>query len=186
MGARGPAPKPRALKEAQGNPGRRRLNDNEPVPPAGDVAPPSWLSPIGRDVWAQLAPVMTTMRVLTTADVWTFARYCENFARWLELRAFLAGKGPASTVIPVKDEAGNVRYLQEIPQAREYRLLDALLRQAEREFGLTPSARSRIKVELMGGPAASEHAAEDEGAALLRLVGQGGPAAPRKIRKRGA
>lgn len=182
MGARGPAPKPRALKEAMGNPGRRRLNDNEPVPPPGDVAPPSWLSPTGREVWLQLAPVMNAMRVLTTADVWSFGRYCENFARWLELRAFLAGKGPQSTTYAIKDDAGNVRCVQEIPQAREYRLLDAILTRSEREFGLTPSARSRIRVELFGSPAASAapDPDEDERAKLFRLVGQGGPAPPRQ------
>lgn len=183
MGARGPAPKPTALKVAQGNPGRRQLNDNEPVPPPGDVAPPSWLSAVGREVWAQLAPTMIPMRVLTTADVWTFARYCEAFARYLELRQFLASKGSASTVYPVKDADGNVRYMLEIPQAAEYRQLHKMLLALEREFGLTPSARSRIRIEASGPSHSGVSAAEDEGQALLRLVSHGGPAPPRNPRK---
>lgn len=186
MGLRGPAPKPTALKEAQGNPGRRRLNDGEPVPPAVDVAPPSWLSPIGRAVWAQLAPTMTAMRVLTSADVWTFARYCEAFARYLELREFLAGKGPHGTVYPVKNADGTTRCLLEIPQAAEYRRLHEMLIKLEQEFGLTPSARSRINVEGHSGPAASGDSVEDEGAALLHLVGQGGVTGPRQGRGRKA
>ena len=186
MGLRGPAPKPTALKEAQGNPGRRRLNDGEPVPLAGEITPPSWLSPAGREVWAQLAPNMTAMRVLTTADVWTFARYCELFARYLELRAFLAGKGPASTVYPIKGADGTTRYIAEHPQAAEYRRLHELLIKLEQEFGLTPSARSRINVESHAGPAAAEAPEQDEGAALLRLVAQGGVTGPRQGRAKRA
>jgi P27 family predicted phage terminase small subunit len=180
MGLRGPAPKPTALKQAQGNPGRRRLNDNEPIPPAGEVGPPSWLGPQAREVWLQLSPVMLAMRVLTTADVWTFGRYCTNFARWLELRTFLAEKGPHATTYPVKDEAGNVRAILELPQAREFRRLDELLLKSEREFGLTPSARSRIQIEPGGVVVRPEVPDDgDNPAQLWKLVGGGGPAPPK-------
>lgn len=185
MGARGPAPRPTAMNEARGNPGKRRLNEGEPLPPTGDVAPPSWLSPAGREVWAQMAPTMVKMRVLTVADAWTFARYCEAYARYLELRQFLAGKGHASTVYPVKNADGTTRCLLEIPQAAEYRRYHEILIKMEQEFGLTPSSRSRINVEMMGGvPVATDDG--DDWASIKRLALAGGPAKPRRARGQNA
>ena len=45
MAARGRKPKPTALKVLEGNPGKRPLNDHEPIPPKGELKCPSWLLP---------------------------------------------------------------------------------------------------------------------------------------------
>lgn len=37
MAARGRKPKPTALKVLEGNPGKRPLNDHEPIPPKGEL-----------------------------------------------------------------------------------------------------------------------------------------------------
>ena len=44
MGARGPAPEPTALKILAGNPGKRKLPENEPQPQGTPICP-AWLSP---------------------------------------------------------------------------------------------------------------------------------------------
>lgn len=161
MGLRGPAPKPTAIKVAAGNPGKRTLNDDEPIPPQGEIAPPDWIGDRARVVWAQVAPVLVAMRTLTTADLLPFARYCEAFARWLELNEFMIKKGPTGTTYAKtgKQEVGadgkpkgkpKVDYVYELPQASEWRQLFGILQRFEDRFGLNASARSRIRVQLAG------------------------------------
>ena len=45
MATRGRKPKPTALKVLEGNPGKRPLNDREPVPPRAALKCPAWLLP---------------------------------------------------------------------------------------------------------------------------------------------
>ncbi len=42
----GRKPKPTAVKKLEGNPGKRKLNKNEPVPAKGMSTCPDWLMPI--------------------------------------------------------------------------------------------------------------------------------------------
>ena len=55
MAARGRKPKPTALKVLEGNPGKRPLNDHEPIPPKGELKCPSWLLPEAKKEWKRLA-----------------------------------------------------------------------------------------------------------------------------------
>jgi len=184
MGLRGPAPKPTVLKRAAGNPGRRQLNDDEPIPPAGDVAPPAWLDGTALEIWHQLSPVLVTMRTLTTADVLTFARYCDLFARYLVLRKGLWSKGMGGTSWTRKGADGKAQYVQELPQASELRQLLYSMQALEDRFGLSASARSRIKVQLTAPPApiaARDPAQAEKDEALRKLFSGGGPAKPRKV-----
>lgn len=172
MGRRGPIPKPTALKRAAGNPGRRQLNENEPLPPEGEVAAPAWLTPEGKRVWDAIAPVAVTMKTLTTADVYPFARYCEAFARWLELNAWLKKNG---TTYTMKGKDGKPRYAAEFPQAIEHRRLYEILIRLEGNFGLTASARSRLNVLPAAAAAPAEQAQKSED--LRDFFAGGGPAA---------
>ncbi len=162
MGARGPQPKPTELKKAAGNPGRRQLNAHEPIPPAGDVAAPPWLSEQGRRVWNEVAPVLLAMKTLTTADVYPFARYCEAQARLWELHKFLYTKGPSGAVYSVKNDAGKVRYVAELPQAIEYRRLLEVVIKLEDRFGMSAAARSRINVQRALTPSGPELGLTDD------------------------
>ena len=48
---RGRKPKPTLMKQLNGNPGKRPLNDREPVPPAGTPTPPDYLDDVARQEW---------------------------------------------------------------------------------------------------------------------------------------
>lgn len=146
MGLRGPAPQPTAIKDARGNPGRRPLNANEPIPPRDPVVPPRWLTPAAMDIWHDLAPHLIAMRVLTVVDRMTFARYCRTYARYLELQENFWDKGPHGTLYPLKDKKGKTRNAGEWPQAAELRRLQEILCRLEDRFGLNPAARSRLHV----------------------------------------
>jgi P27 family predicted phage terminase small subunit len=143
MGRRGPQAEPTAIKEAKGNPGRRRLNENEPVPPSAPVTPPRWLPPTAIEIWNDLAPYLITMRVLTVVDRFPFARYCRMMARYIELQEAMWDKGPQGTLYPLKDKKGKVRNAAEWPMAAELRRLQEMLVRLEDRFGMTPWSRCR-------------------------------------------
>lgn len=187
MGLRGPAPKPTALKVAAGNPGKRTLNEDEPIPPPGEISPPEWLSPEARKIWDRVADVLLKMRTLTTADVDAFARYCEAYARWIDLNSFMMKKGPTGTTYAKvskteKDSKGKpkVDYVYELPQASEWRQLFGILQRFEDRFGMNASSRSRIRVHLTGGTivATPQQAADEE---RRNFFAGGGPRLPRLV-----
>ena len=79
MATRGRKPKPTALKLLEGNPGKRPLNDREPVPLKGDIKCPDWLLPEAKKEWKRLAPALEAMGVLTMADLTAFEGYCQAY-----------------------------------------------------------------------------------------------------------
>ena len=93
MAARGRKPKPTALKVLEGNPGKRPLNDHEPIPPKGELKCPSWLLPEAKKEWKRLASSLEAMGVLTMADLTAFAGYCQAYARWREAEEFITQHG---------------------------------------------------------------------------------------------
>src|SRR5690349_12618000 len=82
--ARGPAPKPTALKLAAGNPGKRPLNTEEPKPEASAGEPPAWMSGDAREIWFRLAGPMTKCGLVTRVDELALARYCTLLAMWIK------------------------------------------------------------------------------------------------------
>ena len=134
MGRRGPAPMPSALKIATGNAGKRPIRDDEPKPEVGAPKCPTWLASDAKSIWRQLAPRLVRAGVLTKLDGNALGRYCDVLCRWLAAR---------------DDE-----------DEKLYQKLGVMLLRLEQEFGMTPSARTRLRVE----PRA------DEGDALDKLI----------------
>lgn len=186
MGCRGPKPKPTSLKRLLGNPGKRTLNENEPIPPDIEVVAPAILRTDARIYWDQLAPLLIAMKVLTCADAIVFARYCNLLARYAQLDAFMMGakKGATGTTYVIKDEQGKIRSVMELPQSWEYRQIQNQLLAYEREFGLTPSARSRLRVEPGTSGVATPAPKRDQ--SLREFFAGGGPAPPRNAPAAGA
>ena len=158
MAARGRKPKPTALKVLEGNPGKRPLNDHEPIPPKGELKCPSWLLPEAKKEWKRLASSLEAMGVLTMADLTAFAGYCQAYARWKEAEEFITQHGTI-----VKTPSG---YWQQVPQVSIAQTYLKIMNKFAEQFGLTPSSRSRI-IASDGGPAD----AADE---MENLLGGGG------------
>ena len=72
---RGRKPKPTVLKLVTGNPGRRPLNKLEPRPAPG-VVKPRFLKGRAAKIWAQHAPELERLGVLTSVDGQMFATWC--------------------------------------------------------------------------------------------------------------
>ncbi len=144
MGRRGPAPEPTALKVLKGNPGRRPLNDLEPKPRRSRPRCPQWLDRDAKALWRNLVPELDDMGVLTQIDGNALVRYCTLWSRWKRAELFIAKHGEA---YPIKDEKDNVKYLHQFPQVAVANKLSVQLTRLEQEFGMTPSSRSRIRIE---------------------------------------
>lgn len=152
MGRRGPKPEPAAVKLQKGNPGNRPVGEDSIIAPQSALAaisPPDWLEPRtvkgkrktggGLEIWNRLAPRLVTLKLLTPADVETFARYCRNFARWLNMNELIDKGGE---VYESESQWGKLRRVNPA-----YLVADRLERQllaAENNFGLNPAERQRI------------------------------------------
>lgn len=153
MAARGRKPKPTALKELEGNPGKRPLNTGEPQPAKKAPRCPSWLEDEAKKEWKRMAKVLESMGLLTEMDMAAFAGYCQAYARWKEAEEFLTQHGSM-----VRTPNG---YLQQVPQVSIAQTNMKIMLKFCEQFGLTPSARSRI----VGSDSGTD--TEDEMEALL-------------------
>ena len=136
MATRGRKPTPTALKELEGNPGKRKLNDKEPKPNKKDPSCPKWLEEEAKKEWKRLAKKMEAMGILTEVDMAAFAGYCQAYARWKEAEEFITQHGTI-----VKTPSG---YWQQVPQVSIAQTYLKVMNRFAEQFGLTPASRSRI------------------------------------------
>lgn len=148
MAQRGRKPKPTALKVLEGNPGGRPLNTKEPKPAKRAPRCPAWLEDEAKKEWRRMGKVLEQLGLLTEMDMAAFAGYCQAYARWKEAEEFITQHGTM-----VRTPNG---YLQQVPQVSIAQTnLKIMLKFCE-QFGLTPSARSRIVGEDASADPADE------------------------------
>jgi P27 family predicted phage terminase small subunit len=142
----GPSPTPTALQVAGGNPGKRAINRNEPAPKLlNDLDPPMEFlaGELAAKVWTYLAPKLRAAFLLTEIDVIPLCRYCNAAAE------ALAGQKKVSELMEaeqwgqlVNAKSGNYHPAM---QVRNKALAE--MASIEPQFGMTPSARTRISVD---------------------------------------
>lgn len=79
---RGRKPKPTKLKLITGNPGKRKLPQNEPQPRRGAIERPEYLSDPAKAVWDRLSPELIELGILKPLDVTMFAAFCALVAEF--------------------------------------------------------------------------------------------------------
>lgn len=139
MPQRGRKPKPTVVKLLQGNPGGRRLNDEEPEAPAVEPTKPAHLSPEASEHWDYIVPQLASMGLLAQVDATALELYCETYGTWRRAQDERRERGTdyVMTASGTESIAPWVRLARDSLQA---------MRQLLAEFGMTPSARSRIRV----------------------------------------
>jgi P27 family predicted phage terminase small subunit len=135
----GPAPKPTALKLIEGNPGKRKLNTNEPKPANVPPKCPGHLDDVAKKEWKRLAPVLSRMRVLTEADGIVLSTLCQTYSRLIAAQEALS-----KSSLLVKTGSG---YVQQSPLIGIISNCTAQLVTLCREFGLSPASRTRIAAD---------------------------------------
>ena len=138
MGKRGPKPTPTAALALRGS-WRAKSRPSEPKPSGGKPRVPAWLPNEAKTIWKALIPILAEMRVLTTADGFALSRFCTSYARWQRLVLFLAENG---------ETADDHRVKRLRPEVRIASNLADQISRLEQQFGLTPSARASLRMEL--------------------------------------
>lgn len=146
MGRRGPKPKPAALDKLDGGASHRKRNAKEPKPPASEATCPDWLKGdrAARAIWDAEAPRMIKLGLLTTADRMMFAALCERAAVYQRAAKSLR------TSLTQENKANGTIKRAEVDIAKG--ALETL-KQIAAAFGMTPSDRKGLEVELGAGAA---------------------------------
>lgn len=144
MGARGPRPTPTEVLRLRGS-WRANLNRGEPQPEPGPPERPEWLDADAAAAWDALAPRLEAMNLLTRIDGNALARYCVLWTHWRRAALFVDKYG---TSYSIKDGNGRVKCIAQFPEVAQIHKLSVALSRLEVEFGLTPSARTRINVPV--------------------------------------
>ncbi len=139
MPIKGPAPLPTKIKKITGNRGKRPLNDSEPAPtPMVDKDPPEYLDTLAASKWRELVPPLEALGILSTVDGLALEALCNSYSLYVQ------------ACEKVKEEGLLIMGLNDIPYQSPYlKIADAqskIMRGFLQEFGLTPSARTRVKV----------------------------------------
>ncbi len=77
----GPPPKPTRLKQLAGNPGKHRLNRNEPQPRGVANMPPG-LDAEARKEWRRISAELEALGLLTAVDRAVMSGYCRAWSIW--------------------------------------------------------------------------------------------------------
>ncbi len=139
---KGRKPKPTELKKLAGNPGRRPLNENEPKIRAGKPRCPGHLNDYAKGVWKRVAPLLYEAGLLTLIDRDMLAAYCIEVGRSIEAEEILK-----ETSNVIRNSNNNLvvnPWVRIGDRARETYTRLAV------EFGMSPSSRSRVTVEIGG------------------------------------
>jgi len=146
---KGRKPLPSGVKGLFGNPGKRRLNEQEPKPAIGLPDPPHELDDQAKAIWDRVGEQLVQLGVMTVIDANALARYCTLYSHYLRTEKLLRdwtkdGTGP---VIMTGGKDGKAGTLMVHPFHTALLQYGKELRQLESEFGLTPASRTRIKVD---------------------------------------
>lgn len=140
----GRPPKPTHLKLIEGNPGKRRLNPHEPIPNAELPDPPEFLTVDAGIEWMRIAEELYRLGILTGIDRGALAAVCQAYGRWQRAERALAeiAKNDRATGGLLVKGKGSAIENPLVGTAR--RAMSDYVRFCS-EFGMTPSARSRVE-----------------------------------------
>lgn len=148
MGARGPAPKPRAQKILQGT-FRKDRDAGAPEPQLALPDPPPALAkiPVALREWKRAAPMLFAQGLMAEDYRDALASYCLLFARSEHAELVLARRAAGAVEEPL-----DMRSTEQLEGAANKAL--ELMRKFAVEFGMTPASRTRVHAQK---PAAGDN-----------------------------
>lgn len=151
MAPRGRKPTPTHLKLIKGNPGRRALNELEAKPNLELPTPPPELTDDAKVEWGRISEELYRVGLLSKIDRGALAACCQAYGRAMMAEralARMAAADPVTNGLLIKTTNGNAIQNPLIGTAR--RAWADYVRYAN-EFGMTPSARSRVNANPPSG-----------------------------------
>lgn len=157
---RGRKPKAAAIKEAEGNRGKRPINEwVQPKRPKSALAAPAHLDLVAATEWRRLSREMQLLGTLTSVDRAAFTAYCQCWSTYVHAQqridANAKNKKTAGGLL-MTTAAGNV--IQDPLIGIRNTALRDLVRYAV-EFGFTPASRVRVEIAAPGGARLAAQAA---------------------------
>lgn len=133
----GRAKKPTNLRILQGNPGRVKINPNEPKPELCIPEPPDFLSGYALEEWHRITPILEGLGLLSDLDTMALAAYCQCYERWRKAEDGIKQDGGMTTVT----DKGNVVQSPHVSIANKAMLnMHKFLVQ----FGMSPASRAGV------------------------------------------
>jgi P27 family predicted phage terminase small subunit len=143
----GSKPKPTELKRLEGNPGKRRLNKNEPQPDPTVPKCPWWFNYEARKEWERITPELHRLGLLTLIDHAALEGYCIAYAMLVQAAKDILGDG----IIYNYHDTKSLK-MKRVKKPEVAVVRDSLnqIRLFCAEFGLTPSSRGRMTLPSEG------------------------------------
>lgn len=155
---KGRKPKPTHLKLVTGNPGKRALPKREAKILRALPSPPPHLSDEAKVEWGRVSEELYKIGLLSGVDRAALAAYCQAYARWAQAERAITEMGKADHLtggLMIKTSNGNA--IQNPLVGTANKAAADMVRYAA-EFGMTPSARSRITATPPSDDAAQDPA----------------------------
>ena len=151
----GRKPKHPDLRLVEGNREHRRIDANVPRPAPARPPCPKVLDPVAKRHWKYVVGQLEAMGILACSDQGTIAAAANAYSRWhrAEQQLKAIAKDPDQYTEVMKTKSGNSIQNPIVGIANAAR--DAMVRY-ESELGLSPTARTRLKVEKADIPGRRE------------------------------
>lgn len=140
MGRRGPAPQPTKLKLLHGERRPSRVGQPEPQPRENLPRAPDWLTIEAHEVWDRTVAELDAMGLAYAADTDSLVVYVNAVVNYVRAQKILDLSG-----VMIKGVDGGV---VRNPANALVKQNAVLIGRFAREFGLTPSARVGLTIEL--------------------------------------
>ncbi|QHB37231.1 terminase small subunit [Gordonia phage Gudmit] len=144
----GRIPAPAALRLVNGrSPGKDSGGRTVEAPPPFKRVPPKapeWLSGEARAEWDRVVPELTRLNLLKESDRATLAVYCETWVTWCEARRDVRDNGFSITNTSTRKDGSESEWVTKNPAVAVMETAANQLRAYATEFGLTPSAESKL------------------------------------------
>ncbi len=132
-------PEPSAITKLKGNPGRKKINKDEPKYEKAEESAPKDLDKNGRELWNKLMKQVREQGVLTKCDEALLFRYCEEWSTYK--RALKELKKKENKDLMVKAKSG---YLSPNPYISMKRESSRIMKSLESELGFSPTSRTKV------------------------------------------
>ncbi len=144
---RGRKPKPSGLKLVTGTDRADRRNPGEPRPVPRCPDPPPHLTAEACAEWIRISQQLCALGILSEIDRAALAAYCQAYGRWVQAETALdqmATRDQLTKGLMIRTKGGNA--IQNPLVGTANKAMSDMMRYAA-EFGMTPSARTRISAE---------------------------------------
>ena len=149
MGTRGPGRTPTQILKMSGSNRAVAREGKEPKPDATKPNSTVKMTPQERRVYDKMCRMLRDMGLQASTDGNAIARYAKALIRFNTTCEFLEKHGESYAVYDKHaDGSKTIKMMRRFPESTLRNELEVIILRLEREFGLTPSARASLEVDV--------------------------------------